>query len=205
MSVITVDRIRNEWFEWFRQKRNNGYLLYLLTCTYLPHPHRRVPLEEHNKQFSVFWTRVFLPSILGSHFRSTNAQKNRQPIAISFVEKNKPLESDNGDRYHHHAIVAALPIITQSIDRYLGSRSLSRSTPHAYIESTDLQRIADDTLGRTVKYATKDIENFQEYLVFGYKNATPDLSSAIHSSGTAQIPHHPKPESVPKCEGRHLC
>lgn len=196
MNFEELEQSKQAWFKWFSNHRRNGHVFYLLTVTYLRDEYRTISPEDRNRNLNIFWTRTFLPRILGKRFSTTQANRDRQPKAVAFLDRHLDPHgrySRNGihsEHLHHHAIIAAPFSIAPQIDCYIGKKTFEPVHHYAYVESTDLQKIDATLLKGTFFYAAKSLRDYPDpstFPDFSRRTASRKQRTSTESASVSKI------------------
>jgi len=151
--------------------------LFHLVLTYKPYQDVTYDEKLVNKYFTTFYLRHFLPYLMNSRNYHRASYRSIQPICLAFVDdhEHSPITNDYfehdhmtlgvrgeySESLHHHAIVAIRHEHLDRMNGLIGTNTLVGT--FSYKVMTSFIRPCD---ANTLKYASKRMMRFQDYLVF---------------------------------------
>lgn len=170
--LINNDLERLEWTNYMNNKEKEGRVLFHLVLTYKTFEGRDHTETDANKNFINFYTKAFLPFLLGT--RNYNRPQHRaiQPICLAFLDEHAPKPIENTkqigaydcrfvDRLHHHAIIAVHPD-NVNLMRKLDKNHLIKSSAFNSVMTLFYRECEPQCL----LYASKLMGKYPDYLMF---------------------------------------
>jgi hypothetical protein len=179
-QITPIEQQRLEWTQYMQKQVNEGRTLFHLVLTY-----KTFAGEDHtekwaNQNFVEFYTKAFLPKLMGTRNYNRPHHRDVQPICIAFLEAHasKPIEGMDSsgnydcrffDRLHHHAILAVHP------DNVEVMRQLDKTD---FLESSAANRVMTffkrECEPKCLLYASKSMAHHSDYLIFSGLSYTQD-------------------------------
>lgn len=171
-QLTPIEQQRLAWTQFMQDRVNEGRTLFHLVLTYKTFGGEDHTEKQANENFINFYTKAFLPELIGT--RNYNRPQHRavQPICIAFLEEHasKPIEEMSSfgnfdcrfvDRLHHHAILAV------HLDNVEVMRQLEKKD---FIESSASNHVMTyykrDCEAQCLLYASKSMAKHSDYLMF---------------------------------------
>ncbi len=151
--------------------------LFHLVLTYKPYQDITYDERVVNKFFLTFYTRYFLPYLMNTRNYYRDSYRAIQPICLAFIDEHehspvacKSLDfghesihtrSEYSARLHHHSILAVHHKHLDRMNQLIGTNTLVGN--FSYKVMTSFIRPCDSS---TLKYASKMMMKYQDYLTF---------------------------------------
>lgn len=164
--------LRLAWTDYMQDRVNEGRILFHMVVTYKTFAGEDHTEKKANRNFAEFYTKAFLPKLMGT--KNYNRPKHRavQPICLAFLEDHEPKAIEGMDsfgnydcrfvdRLHHHAILAVHPnnvaVMRQLKKNDFIKSSACNSVMTLFIIECESQRLL---------YASKSMAKHSDYLTF---------------------------------------
>lgn len=156
--------------EKFYSLEYQGRTLYHMSITYKPFGGRLYTEKDVNTFYINFYTKEFLPHLMGTRNYTTSRMKSLQPITFCFVDEHshKAIKVDKGegytfpDRLHHHAILALDESTVKQMNYLLYENSLANTGFTYKIMTSDIKQCE----AQTVLYASKMLKKYPDFMSF---------------------------------------
>jgi hypothetical protein len=201
----TISKNDNEKIELallLHRLRKDKRRLFHLIITY-----KKYDREYSEKDINTFFKNIFLhymlPKITSTRRRTSNRQKNLQPICITFVDEHKKLHKEINyqntlDRLksqskdsqeqeyplHHHSIVAIHPEQMNSFKQLIGTNTLIDEHPDTKIIKTS--HIVECEPMR-ILYASKRLSSYPNYMLFPNSNKRRNNTNKIYDKTDSKL------------------
>lgn len=155
-----------------------GRILFHMTITYKPYGDRVYREQDVNNFFKNFYTKTFLPKLMGTRNYHTNHMKSIQPICYCFIDEHTmqsermlkvAIPTNPNDyiitfpiRLHHHAILAVHPETLKNMKRIEGENTLNGGDFTYKIMTSHIRQCEAQTL----LYASKKLKQYPDFMSF---------------------------------------
>jgi hypothetical protein len=159
-------------------------VLFHMTVTYKMPLKYQYSNQQFNSFFCNFYTKFFLPALIGTRNYHTKSKRPLQPICYAFLDEHEStptvLDRITGtqvvfpERLHHHAILAVHPNTIARMSSLVGENRVPLDMKSPSEDWTDRTRCAFKVMttqireceAMTTLYATKCLKKYQDFLSF---------------------------------------
>lgn len=174
-----VQKTKLALVEYFYKLQSAGRTLYHMSITYKPFQGRVYTEKDVNTFYINFYTKKFLPHLMGTRNYHTNGMRLLQPITYCFVDEHehkaglmtvKNIQINNkrlpvtvfAVRLHHHAILAVDDYSRDKIESLVGVNTLSNGKFTHKIMTSDIKQCD----AQRVVYASKMLWKYPDFMSF---------------------------------------